>query len=74
MPALAVLPIEDGGVRRNPVVPNNDSARLPLHAHLQVSTERDVVVQELEQIVALLLLEANDAAGELEGFLSACAV
>lgn len=62
---LAILPVKGGRVARDTVVPNHDSPWRPFHTSLQVLAQRNVVVQELEEPVALLLLHAYDAAGEL---------
>lgn|SRR5690242_3539262 len=64
VPPLAVLPVDDGAVLRHAVVPDDDGALLPLDAGLEVGAVRQVVVQELEQGVRLLALEADDFAGD----------
>lgn len=59
---------------RDSVVPDDDGARLPPDAGLEVSTVGKVVVEELEQGVRLFLLEADDLSGDCmfvsDGFLS----
>lgn len=65
MPPLPILPIKNRSVRRDSVVPNDNSALLPLHSALQIRRQSDVVVQELEKVIALFLLEADDPTGEL---------
>lgn len=70
MPPLAILPVKDCGMRGDSVVPNNNGTLLPLHACLQVGTQSDMVVQKLEQVVALFLLEADNAARELHKIVS----
>lgn len=65
MPPLAVLPVNQRRVLRDAVVPDHDGAGLPLDARLEVGAVREVVVQELEEGVRLLLLEADDVAGDL---------
>lgn len=52
-------------MRSHPVIPHYDGSGSPLDASLEVLALGDVVVEELEQEVALLLLEAEDATGEL---------
>lgn len=47
------------------VVPDNHGIRRPLDSSLKILTQRDVVIQELQQIVALFLLEADYVSGEL---------
>lgn len=61
MAALARLPVDDGRVLRDAVVPDDDSALLPLDAGLEVRPVRQVVVQEPEEHFRLLVLEADDA-------------
>lgn len=43
-----------------PVVPHHHGSFLPLDPNLHIGTKRDVVVEEVEQVVALFLLESND--------------
>jgi len=64
MPALAVLPVDESRVLGDAVVPDDDSALLPLDADLEVGAVGEVVVQELEDGVRLLLLEADDVTGD----------
>lgn len=52
-------------MRSNTIVPNDNSSRRPLHASLEILALGDVVIEELQQEVALLLLVPNDATGEL---------
>lgn len=52
-------------MRSDSVIPHDHSPRRPLNSALQILTKRDVVIQELEQVLALLLLEADDVAREL---------
>lgn len=52
-------------MQRHTVIPYDNRAGLPLDAGLQVTRVREVVVQELEQSVGFLLLQAHDIAGEL---------
>lgn len=65
MAPLSVLPVQNSRVTSDPVVPHDDSLFLPLHPRLEVRTKSDMVEQELQQKVALLLLEANDPPSEL---------
>lgn len=60
MPPLTALPIYQGRVLRHTVVPDNNGALLPLHAGLEISAVGEMVVQELEQSIGLLLLEADN--------------
>ncbi len=48
-----------------PIVPNNNSARLPFHPSLKVLTEGYMVIEELEEVVAFLLFEPDDIPCEL---------
>lgn len=52
-------------MRRNTVVPDDNRVLLPLQAGLQIRAEGDVLVEEVEEVVRLLLLQADDAAREL---------
>ena len=58
------------------VVPHNNSVLLPLDPTVQVLTVCEVIVQEFEEIITLLLLEADDVARELwvdvQGLLTGC--
>lgn len=64
MPALAALPVHQGRVLRHPVVPDDNGALLPLDAGLEVGTVGQMVVQELEEGIGLLLLEADDVTSD----------
>jgi hypothetical protein len=65
MPARAIIPVEQRTVRRDAVIPNHHRTRRPFDARLEVLTLCDVIVQEVEQKVRLLLLEAHDAPAKL---------
>lgn len=45
--------------------PHHNHPLLPLDPRLQIRTHRNMIVQELEQVIALLLLETDNAASEL---------
>lgn len=62
VPSFARHPIHDSRMRRDSVVPNNDRLRRPADACLVVNAATDVIEQELEQILAFLLLQAIDGA------------
>jgi hypothetical protein len=49
----------------DPVVPKNHGTGLPFNSGLNISRESNVVIKELQEIVALLLLEPDDVSGEL---------
>lgn len=49
----------------NPVVPDYNSVWRPLNTSLEVLALGDVVIEEVEEEVAFLLLVANDATSEL---------
>lgn len=51
MTSMSIEPIEDGRVHSDSVIPYNDGSRSPLDSGLEVLSERDVVIQELEQVV-----------------------
>lgn len=48
-------------MRSDPVIPQRDRPLLPLHSDLEVLSKRDVFKQQLEQRLALLVLEPHDA-------------
>ena len=52
-------------VGRAAVIPQYDRARAPSHSGLELGAFLDVVVEKLEDGVALLLLEADDLSAEL---------
>lgn len=52
-------------MRRHSVVPNYNGARSPLHTSLKILTLGDMIIQELQQEVALLLLISQNSAREL---------
>lgn len=56
--------VEQRRVESNAVIPNNDGARLPLDAGVEVSAIGLVVIEELEEVVRFLLLEADDLTGD----------
>ena len=43
-------------------IPDNDSFLAPSHANMEILSVRDVIVQELQQEIALFLLQANNVA------------
>lgn len=62
--ALAILPINESRVQSHAVIPDDNGLLGPLDAGLEVGAVGDVVVEELEEVVGLLLLEADDIAGD----------
>lgn len=67
MAPVAALPVDEGRVLCDAVVPDHDGSLLPLDAGLEVSAEGDVVVQELEDSLGLLVLQADDVPGDCAG-------
>jgi len=65
VPPLSVLPVQQCRVLRDAVIPDHHGALLPFYASLEVGTEADVLVQELQDSVTLLFLQADDFAGNL---------
>jgi hypothetical protein len=61
----AVLPIDQCRVGSDTVVPNDNSVRLPFDPAVQILAVRQMVVQEFQQHIGLLLLEADDIPCEL---------
>jgi hypothetical protein len=49
-------------VGRNSVIPYHHCSWSPLHTSLEILALREMVVQEVEKVVALLLFVADDAA------------
>jgi len=64
VPPLAGGPVDDGGVLRHAVVPDHDSALLPLDTNLEVGAPGEVVVEEVEDGIGFLLLEANNVTSD----------
>ena len=63
MATLARCVVQVLAVVRDPLVPNNDSAGLVADAAREVLSTDDMVEEELEKVVRLLLIEADDALG-----------
>ena len=63
MATLARCVVQGLAVVRDPLVPNNDSASLVADAAGEVLSTDDMVEEELEKVVRLLLIEADDALG-----------
>lgn len=51
MSTLAVLPVDNGTVLRDAVVPDDDGSFFPLDASLEVRAVRQVLVEEVEDCV-----------------------
>lgn len=64
MSPLGILPVDQRRVLGNSVVPNDNGAFLPLDTGLEVGAVGEMVVEELEEDVGLLLLEADDVTGD----------
>lgn len=64
MSPLAALPVDEGTVLCDPVVPDDDRAGLPPDAGLEVGAVREVVVEEFEQRVGLFLFQADNVASD----------
>lgn len=64
MAPLATLPVDQGAVLSNPVVPEDNGSGLPLHSDLEVGTVGQMVIEELQNRVRLLLLEADNLASD----------
>ena len=62
---LTIRPIKGGRVCSDAIVPNHNCPRCPLDSDLEVLTQCDMVVQELQEIVAFFLFVPNDVASEL---------
>ena len=69
MPPFTVLPINLCTVRCHTIVPHDHSPRRPLDPALQILAQCNMIVQELEQVLALFLLEADDVARELRVYI-----
>lgn len=58
------------------VIPDDNGVGPPSHSGLQILRQGDVVIQELEEVIALFLLEANNVPCELwvdiQGLLASC--
>lgn len=56
-------PIEN--LRRDTVIPNNNSLWSPSHTGLNILAHCDMVVQEFQEVITLFLLEADNVPCEL---------
>lgn len=65
MPPRTILPIQKSGMASHAVIPNYHCPRRPLHSRLEILALGDVIVQEVEKVVALFFLKPDNAAGEL---------
>ena len=65
MPSLPILPVKDSCMHSHSVVPHHDCAWCPFDSALQVLAVCQMVIEEFEEVVALLLLEALDVPSEL---------
>jgi hypothetical protein len=52
-------------VSSDAVVPNNDSSRCPLDSGLDILRKRNVIIQELQQVIRFLLLEPYNTSHKL---------
>ena len=64
MPSSTAAPVEQSGVLRDTIVPDNNGTFLPLDADVEVDTPRYMLVEEFEQCVRFLFLQANNLAGD----------
>jgi hypothetical protein len=75
-PLLRVMNIiiRNSRVSRHPIIPKRHRPLLPLHSHLEVLAQRDMLEQQLQQGIRLLLPQTDDALCEAwvdeEGFLA----
>lgn len=65
MASLTIIPVDQSGMCSDAVIPNNHGTGLPSHSGLNIGREGNVVIKELQKVVALLLLESDDISGEL---------
>lgn len=61
----AIVPVDQGRMSRNSVVPNNNGVRLPSHSAVQILAVRQMIIQEFQEIVAFFLLEADNVSSKL---------
>lgn len=52
-------------MRSHTVIPHHDRARRPLDPNLEVLSFSNVIIEEVEQVLAFLLFEADNAPAEL---------
>lgn len=64
MAPVTALPVNNGSVLSDTIVPDDNGALLPLHTGLEVGSPGNVLVEELENGVRLLLLEADNLTGD----------
>ena len=71
-----IVPINQGRVSGDPIVPQNHSSWRPLDSTLEILGVCHMIIQKLQQVLALFLLEADDVSCELridiQSFLSGC--
>lgn len=76
MASLTIVPVHQSGMCSHTVIPHHHGPGLPLHACLDIGREGNMVIKELQKIVAFLLLEADNVSGELwvdiQGLLTGC--
>lgn len=63
MSSTTILPIQNCRVRSNSVIPNHHCTLLPLHSRMHICAKRDVLIQEVEEVVGFFLFETYDTAG-----------
>lgn len=64
---VTVVKVRDGSVRRHAIVPQSNRSLLPLDTDLEVLAEGNVLfilIEQLQESVRFLVLEANDALRE----------
>ena len=65
MPSSTILPINQWRVSCHSIIPHHNSLGCPPDPTLDILREGHVIVQELQEVVALLLLEPNNIPSEL---------
>lgn len=61
--SLAVGPINQSGMSRVAIVPDDDGILLPLHAHMKVRSLSYMIKQKFEKHSTLLFLETHNLTG-----------
>lgn len=70
MSPTPILPIQNCRVRSRTIIPHDHRPLFPFDSHLHICAERNVLVEEIEQVVGFFFFEINDATGLEDGDLA----
>lgn len=63
MSPTPILPIQNCRVRSRTIIPHDHRPLFPFDPHLHICAERNVLVEEIEQVVGFFFFEIDDATG-----------